>query len=226
MPTDEPPTEVPLCGVCVCVFLANENMVHSEDYCCAVRRENDMRVIGRQTLVQQVWNLDCLPANCSKKQQKGGKKLLLPFTYIAFCLSLSHILAPKLKLCAKHSTPICYRRQLFLGFLLDGMEEWLSRIGLGARARLCVLSYVMPSRQMRRFTECFGLSPLCLQLVLLPHCRPGEVLGDAEVGLADQFTAAGNQSGISTSFTLPSAVWLCLYTSLHSGFVFVRVGII
>lgn len=193
--------------------------VHSEDCCCAVRRENDMRIISCQTFVQQVWTLDCLPANCSKKATERRKKQLLPLTYIAFCLSLSHILAPKLKLCAKHSTPICYRHQLFLGFLLDGTEEWVSRIGLGARARLCALSYVMPHRQMRRFTERSGLSALCLQLVFLPYCNPGEVLGDTQVGLADLCTASGNQSGISTSFTLPlpwSALMVCLISVWNS----------
>lgn len=139
-----------------------------------------MRMISCQTVVQQVWTLDCEPANCSKKKQKREKNHFSFSPYVAFCLSLSHILAPKLKLCAKHSTPICYRHQLFLGFLLDGTEEWLSRIGLGARARLCALSYVTARRQMRRFTECSGLSALCLQLVFLPHCCPGEVLEDPQ----------------------------------------------
>lgn len=150
------------------------------------------------------------------KSNRKEKKATFTLHLHRFFLSLSHILAPKLKLCAKYSTPICYRHQLFLGFLLDGTEEWLSRIGLGARARLCALRYLTPCRQMRHFAACSGLSALWLQLDFLPRCYPGEVLGDTEVGLADPFTAAGNQSGISTSFALPPAVWLGLYTSLHS----------
>lgn len=80
-----------------------------------------MRTISLQTLVLLVWILDCVPANCCKKKEKKAT-----FTLHLHCLlseSVSHILAPKLKLCAKHSTPICYRHQLFLCAVLDGTEE-------------------------------------------------------------------------------------------------------
>lgn len=75
-----------------------------------------------------------------------------------------------------------------------------------------VCAYVTRRRQMRRFCSVPGLSALCLQLVFLPHCYPGEVLGDTEVGLADPFTAAGNQSGISTSAALTS---FTLFSAVH-----------
>lgn len=113
------------------------------------------------------------------------------------------------KLCAKPSPAFGYRHRLFSSSLFDGTEEWLSRIGLGARAP----GYVMPRRHMRRFAEC--------SVSLLRVYNFSSHLTDFQVKRWETLKLTvlmclelqGTNQAFTGIFTLPSAGWFCLYSS-------------